>query len=99
MANNAERLSELLEIIGTAENDTERDSAGDRIIRGCEQLLKNIASKVVGMKLIICNVAVKWWDEKVKEAIGVRRGAYAKYTWDKSKIWQDGRSMLRLERK
>ena len=32
MAKNAERFSELLESIGTTENYTERDSAGDRVI-------------------------------------------------------------------
>ena len=63
MAKNAERFSELLESIGTTENDTERDSAGDRIIEGWEQLVKNTASKVIGKKLIIYNRAVKWWDQ------------------------------------
>ena len=43
MTKNAERFSELLERIGTTENDTERDSAGDRIIEW-EQLVKNTAS-------------------------------------------------------
>ena len=33
---NAERFPEMLEIIGTAGNDAERDSAGDRIIEGWE---------------------------------------------------------------
>ena len=45
MTKNAERFSELLEIIGTRENDAERDSARDRIIEGREQLVKNTASK------------------------------------------------------
>ena len=31
MAKNAERFSELLESIGTTENDTKLDRAGDRI--------------------------------------------------------------------
>ena len=55
-------FSELLESIGTTENDTERGRAGDRIIEGWEQLVdvKNTASKVIGIKLIICNRAVKW---------------------------------------
>ena len=44
MANNAQRFSELLDSIGTTENDTERDSAGDRIMEGWEQLVKNTAS-------------------------------------------------------
>ena len=56
---NAERFSELLEVVGTRENDTERDSAGDRHIKGCEQLVKNTSSKVIGKKLILCNRAVK----------------------------------------
>ena len=64
MAKNAERFSELLESIGTTENDKERDSAGDRNIEGWEQLVKNTASEVIGKKLILCNRAVKSWDEK-----------------------------------
>ena len=66
MAKNAERFSELFENIGTTENDTERDGAGDRIIEGWEQLVKNTATKVIGKKLMICNTAVKSWDEEVK---------------------------------
>ena len=46
MANTAERFSELLESIGTTENDTERHSAGDRSREGWEQFVdvKNAAS-------------------------------------------------------
>ena len=42
--------------------------------------MKNTASKVIGNKLIIFNRAAKWWDKEVKEAIRLRREAYAKYT-------------------
>ena len=59
MVKNAEHFSELLESIGTTENDTERDSTGDRIIGGWEPLVKNTAIKVIGNKLIICNREVK----------------------------------------
>ena len=38
----------------------------------------NTSGKVIGKKLIICNKAVKWWDEEVQEAIRVRREAYAR---------------------
>ena len=69
MAKKAERFSELYEIIGTTENDTERDSGGDRIIEGWEQLVKNTARKVIGKEFITCNRAVQWWDEEVQEAI------------------------------
>ena len=68
MAKNAEQFSELLEIIGTTSNDIERDDAGARIIEGWEKLVNTTASKVIGKKLIVCNRAVKWWDEEVKEA-------------------------------
>ena len=61
MTKNAECVSELLEIIGTTENDTERDSAGDRVIEGWEQLVKNTTSRVLGKKVIICNRAVKYF--------------------------------------
>ena len=44
-----------------------------RIIEEWEQLVETTASNVIGEKLIVCNRAVKWWDE-VKEAIRVRRG-------------------------
>ena len=44
-------FSELLESIGTTENGTERDSAGDRIIEGQEQLVKDTASKEIWGKV------------------------------------------------
>ena len=70
MAKKADQFSELLERIGKTRNDIERDDAGARIIiEGWEQLVKTTASKVIGKKLIVCNRAVKWWDEEVKEAI------------------------------
>ena len=74
----------MLESIGTTKNNLERDSAGARIIEGWEQLVKTTASKVIGKKLIICNRAVKWWDEEVKEAIRVRRKVHARYTSSKT---------------
>ena len=43
MTKNAKRFSELLESIGTTENDTKRDNAGDRIVEGWERLVKNTA--------------------------------------------------------
>ena len=92
MSKNAEKFSELLESIGTTNNDVEKDSAGARAIEGWEQLVKTTASKVIGKKLIICNRAVKWWDEEVKEAIKVRREIHARY--HRVKLRQDGRSML-----
>ena len=52
-----------MEIIGTTRNDIERDDAGARIIEGWEQLVKTTARKVIGKNLIVCNRAVKWWDE------------------------------------
>ena len=90
MSKNAEKFSELLERIGTTENDVERDSAGARIIEGWEQLVKTTASKVIGKKLIICNRAVKWWDEEVKEAIKVRREIHARYSSSKTTAgWEE----------
>ena len=50
----------------------ERNGAGAKIIEEWEQLVKDTACKVVGKKLIICNRAVKWWSEEVKEAIRVK---------------------------
>ena len=46
-------------------------------------MVKTTSSKVIGNKLIVCNRAVKWWDEEVKEAITVRRKARARYTSSK----------------
>ena len=90
MTNNAERVSELLESIGTTENDTERDSAGDRITEEWEQLVKNTASKVIEKKLIIRHRTVKYLDEEVKEAIRVRREAYARCTSNKATAgWEE----------
>ena len=31
-----------------------------------EQLVKTTARKGIGKKLVVCNRAVKWWDEEVK---------------------------------
>ena len=44
--------------------------------------------------MIVCNIAVKWWDEEVKEAIRVKGEAHARYT--SSKLRQDGRGMLQV---
>ena len=57
----------------------ERDFAGARIIEGWEQSFKTTAGKVIGEKLILCNRAVKRWDEEVKEAVRARREARVKY--------------------
>ena len=46
--------------------EMERNRAGAKIIEGWEQLVKDTACKVIGKKLILCNKAVKWWDEEVK---------------------------------
>ena len=90
MKKNAVQLSELLENIGTTKNDIERDNAEARIIKGWEQLIKTTASKVLGKKLIVCNKAVKWWDDEVKEAIRVRREAHARYTSSKTTAgWEE----------
>ena len=76
--------------MGTTRNDIERDGAGARIIEGWEQLVKTTASKVIGKKLIVCNRAVKWWDEEVKEAITSRRKARARYTSSKTTTgWEE----------
>ena len=76
--------------VGTTENDTERDSAGDRDIEGWEQLLKYTASKVIEKKLIICNRTVNLWDKDVKEAIKVRREPYARYASSKTTAgWEE----------
>ena len=47
-------------------------------------MVKTTASKVIGMKLRVCNRAVKWWDEEVEEAIRVRREAHARYISSKT---------------
>ena len=36
------------------------------------------------MILIVCNRAVKWWDDEGKEAILVRRRAHASYASSKT---------------
>ena len=47
--------------------------------------------------MIICNRTAKWWDEGIKNAIRVRREAYARYTWNETTAY--GRSTLRPEKK
>ena len=56
--------------------------------------MKNTASTVIGNKLIICNSAVKWRDEEVKEA-RVRREGYAKYTSNKTTAGWEGYATAR----
>ena len=73
MAKNAVKFSKMLKSVGPVDTEMERNRAGANILEGWEQLVKNTASKVVGKKLIVCNRAVKWWDEEVKEAVRVRR--------------------------
>ena len=52
----------------------------ERRLEGWEQqLVKTTAIKVIRKKLIICNRAVKWWDDEVKEARRIRREAQARY--------------------
>ena len=70
-----------MENLGKRKNDIERDNAGARIIEGWEQMVKTTASEVIQKKLIVCNRAVKWWDEEVKEATRVTREAHARYTY------------------
>ena len=84
----------MLENIGTTKNDIERDSAGARISEGWEQLVKTTARKVTGKMLMVCNTAVQWWDEEVKQAVRVRREAHARRT--SIKLRQGGRNMLYL---
>ena len=42
-------------------------------------MIKTTAIEVIGKKLIVCNRAVKWWDEKVKKALRVRIEPHARY--------------------
>ena len=53
-------------------------------------MVKYTANRVLGKKLIICNQAVQWWGEEVKEAIRVRREVYARYTSNKTTAgWEE----------
>jgi len=72
MTRNALKFSELVKSVGRVDTERERDRAGAKIIEIWEHLVKTTASKVIGKKLIVCNKAVKWWDDEVKEAIRVR---------------------------
>ena len=90
MAKIAEKFSKLLKNVGPVDTEMGRDRAGAKIIEGCEQLIKNTASKVVGKKLIVCNRAVKWWDEEVKDAVRVRREAHARCISSKTTVGWGG---------
>ena len=90
MVRNAVKSSELLERVGTIGTEMERIRAGAKIIEGWEQLVKDTACKVIGKKLILCNKAVKWWDEEVKEAIRVRRETHTKCLSSESTVgWEE----------
>ena len=46
--------------------------------------------KLIGKKLIVYNITVKWRDEEVKEAIRARRKAHARYTSSKTTTgWEE----------
>ena len=62
-------------------------------------MVKNTASEVIGKMLIICNRAVKWWDEEVKKATRVRREGYARYTSNKSTAGWEEYAMARKKLK
>ena len=79
MPRNAVKVSKLLKSVGSVDTEMERDRAGAKIVERWAQLVKSTASKVVGKKLIVCNRAVKWWDEEVKEAVRVWREAHARF--------------------
>ena len=82
-------FSELLERGGTVGTEMERNRAGAKIIEGWEQLVKDTACKAIGKKLILCNRAVKWWDE-VKEAIRARRETHTRCLSSKSTVgWEE----------
>lgn len=74
--------------MGTAENDTERHSTGDQIIDEWEQLVKNTECELIEKKLTLCNRAVEWWNEEVKEAMTVRPEACATFTSKEIKPYQ-----------
>ena len=50
MAENAMKLSELLERGGSRGTEMDRNRAGAKIMEGWEQLIKDIACKVIGKK-------------------------------------------------
>ena len=80
----------MLKKVGPVDAEMERKRAGAKIIEGWEQLVKNTASKVVGKKLVVCNRAVKWWDEEVKEAVRRRREAHARCISSKTTVgWEE----------
>ena len=70
----------------------ERDNAGARIIliEGWEHLVKTTASKILGNELTAYKRAVRGWDGELKEAIGIRRKAHARYTSSKTTAgWEE----------
>ena len=76
----------MLKSVGTVDTEMERDRAGAKIIEEWEQLVKTTASKAIGKELIVCNRAVKWWDEEVR----VRREAHARCIESKNAVgWEE----------
>lgn len=64
----AVKLLEARECICTANTETGRDRARYKIMGGWGESVKTTTSRVTGKELIVCNRAVKWWDEGVAEA-------------------------------
>ena len=59
-------------------------------MEGWEKLVKTTASKVIGKTSIVCNRAVKWQYEEVKEAVTVRTKAHTRYASSKTTTgWEE----------
>ena len=51
------------------------------VVQDWEDTVKRLASKQIGIKVIVCGKAVtRWWDGKIKENIGLRRQVYKEIT-------------------
>ena len=68
----------------------ERNRAGAKIIGGWVHFVKCTVCRVIGKKLILCNRAVKWWDEEVEEAIRVSRETHTRCLSSRSTVgWEE----------
>ena len=46
------------------------------VVQDGEDIVKRVASKEIGEKVIVCGKEARWWDDKIKQKIRLRRQVY-----------------------
>ena len=57
------------------------------VIEDWEDTVKKVASEEVGEEVIVCGKAARWWDDKLKERIRLRRKFYKEISCGREGKW------------